>query len=317
MGFPQDHDQRMARAYLALDGLSIGDGFGERFFGHPSVVAPAIAARLVPAPPWRWTDDTVMALCVTEILHRHGRIDQDALAELFARRHGEDPRRGYGGGAHQILAELRSGGDWRAVSSAVFGGEGSMGNGAAMRAAPIGGYFSDDLDAVTENARASAQPTHMHPDGQAGGIAVAIAAAVVCNAAANSARVSGEELFATVIRHTPDGPTRDGLRTAERLGLDVDVIVAAGLLGNGRSVIASDTVPFCIWSVARNLSHFERAMWETVSALGDRDTTCAIVGRILALHVGTERLPSGWLERREPLPSPISAPLPRPSARHG
>jgi ADP-ribosylglycohydrolase len=310
MGLPADHDERMARAYLALDGLSIGDGFGQRFFGEPSAVTAAIAAKQLPAPPWRWTDDTVMALCISEVLERDGRIEQEALAEAFARRYGEDPERGYGGGAHRILSELRVGVHWRLATSAVFGGQGSMGNGAAMRVAPIGAYFADDLQAVVDNARASADPTHMHPDGQAGAIAVAVAAAVVCNAASESAQARGEDILAMVVSHTPDGATRDGLRAAERLGFTCDAERAAERLGNGRSVIASDTVPFCIWSVARNLNHFERAMWETVSALGDRDTTCAIVGGILALHVGHEGLPRRWLDHREALPSPISAPLP-------
>jgi hypothetical protein len=40
-------------------------------------------------------------------------------------------------------------------------------------------------------------------------------------------------------------------------------------------------------------------MWWTVQAGGDRDTTCAIVGGIVALATP----PSGeWVDRREPLP---------------
>ena len=42
-------------------------------------------------------------------------------------------------------------------------------------------------------------------------------------------------------------------------------------------------------------------MWTTVAALGDRDTTCAIVGGILAARVGRAGLPREWLEAREPL----------------
>jgi len=52
------------RARLALDGLSVGDAFGERFFGSPALVEALIEQRAVPAPPWFWTDDTAMALSV-------------------------------------------------------------------------------------------------------------------------------------------------------------------------------------------------------------------------------------------------------------
>src|SRR4051812_6349887 len=51
---------------------------------------------------------------------------------------------------------------------------------------------------------------------------------------------------------------------------------------------------------ARHLGAFEEALWATVSGLGDRDTTCAIVGGILALH-GNAEIPQAWLEAREPL----------------
>jgi ADP-ribosylglycohydrolase len=34
---------------------------------------------------------------------------------------------------------------------------------------------------------------------------------------------------------------------------------------------------------------------------GDRDTTCAIVGGIVALKVGFEGIPQSWIENRESL----------------
>ncbi|MDH5674321.1 MAG: ADP-ribosylglycohydrolase family protein [Myxococcales bacterium] len=313
MSLPGDHDVRMARAMLALEGVSLGDGFGERYFGAPHRVLPAIQGRELPHGPWRWTDDTVMAICITETLEEHGGIDQDSLVRAFARRYREDPVRGYGRGAHTILGEILAGAPWRQVAGAVFDGGGSMGNGAAMRVAPIGAYFADDLEAVVHHAAASAEPTHAHPDGKAGGIAIAVATALA-HGDGREQSSTGEELLATVIEHTPEGPTREGLRVAEQLGLSCEVAVAADRLGTGSNVISSDTVPFCVWSAARNLGQFETAMWETVSGLGDRDTTCAIVGGILAGNVGMGALPAEWRLRREALPDPLTAPLPRQAA---
>jgi len=60
---PADHRARMERAYLSLDGLSVGDAFGQRFF-CPSSVESLIAERAVPGPPWPYTDNTEMALGV-------------------------------------------------------------------------------------------------------------------------------------------------------------------------------------------------------------------------------------------------------------
>jgi ADP-ribosylglycohydrolase len=42
-------------------------------------------------------------------------------------------------------------------SKILFNGQGSYGNGSAMRVAPVGAFFADDLKAVVENARLSAQ----------------------------------------------------------------------------------------------------------------------------------------------------------------
>ena len=308
MTLPDDHDARMARAHLALEGLSLGDGFGERFFGKPEWVVPMIEQRALPAGPWAWTDDTAMTIGITEVLQRHGGIDADDLAGVFARRYGQDPGRGYGRGTHAILGEVRAGAQWRGVSGAVFGGTGSLGNGAAMRIAPLGAYFADDLDALVEHAQRSAEPTHAHPDGAAGGVAVAVASALV-HRERPSGPVEAEQLLPAVIERTPEGPTRDGLELAQGLGLGCELATAAEKLGTGRMVVSADTVPFCVWSAARNLGHYERAMWQTVAGLGNRDTTCAIVGGILAGNVGAAGLPAEWLETREALPSPIDAPF--------
>lgn len=142
----------MACARLSLAGLSVGDALGERFFGHDSVVERASAERAEPPAPWSWTDDTAMALPIVETLERHGDIDPDFLARRFARRYELGPHRGYGGTAREILQDIASGQPWRDVSAAVFGGEGSRGNGAAMRVAPVGAYVADDLPRAIEAA---------------------------------------------------------------------------------------------------------------------------------------------------------------------
>lgn len=110
----------VVRARLALEGLSVGDAFGECFFGRPEFVVPHIAGRVLPAPPWTWTDDTAMGLSVVDVLERFGHIDRDALAAAFAARYAADPRRGYGGTTHEILQALGHGaGQAGAIAVAV------------------------------------------------------------------------------------------------------------------------------------------------------------------------------------------------------
>ena len=284
------------RARLSLEGLSVGDAFGERFFG-PSP-AQSVAERELPPAPWRYTDDTVMAGGIVEVLEACGEVDADRLAEVFARNYADDPNRGYGAGAHQILQKIGQGVPWQEAAGGAFGGEGSFGNGGGMRAAPVGGYFAQDFGALVDNAKASARVTHAHPEGQAGAIAVAVAAAVAFQTRDDEPAAASERIFEEVLARTPVGRVRDGIERAHKLGLDASVDEAVNSLGNGSRVTAMDTIPYVIWSACARLDDYEDAMWQTVSGGGDRDTTCAMVGGIVALRHGYEAIPDAWLEAR-------------------
>src|SRR5262245_45562802 len=107
------------RARVALDGLSVGDAFGERFFGAPARVVNDIRAHQVPPAPWRWTDDTHMASTLFEVLVESGRVDQDVLAARWAKRLSLE--RGYGMGAVQILSSIAAGTPWRRAAGEAFG----------------------------------------------------------------------------------------------------------------------------------------------------------------------------------------------------
>jgi ADP-ribosylglycohydrolase len=95
------------RARLSLDGLTVGDAFGERFFGPPDQVLQRIARRELPDTPWTYTDDTEMAVSIVEILKERGGIDQDLLASRFAGR--MQFNRGYGKGAYTVLCGVKEG----------------------------------------------------------------------------------------------------------------------------------------------------------------------------------------------------------------
>ena len=100
--------------------------------------------------------------------------------------------------------------------------------------------------------------------------------------------------------YVPPGPTRTRIDAARGIGGE-ELHRAAEELGTGQLISAQDTVPFCLWSSAHHLHDFEEAMWWTVSGLGDRDTTCAIVGGIVGLSC--PEIPVRWVASREPLPA--------------
>jgi ADP-ribosylglycohydrolase len=288
------------RAALALEGLSIGDAFGQMFFGKEDVMLSMIHLKALPAPPWYLTDDSIMAIGVMETLQAKGQIDQDYLAERFAFNYKRNARRGYGGTAHLILRSINQGEDWRVVTPSVFDGMGSFGNGGAMRCAPLGAYFANDVEKLCQQALLSAEVTHSHVDGQAGTIAVAAASSWAWHHR-DIESPNGKAMLQFVSELLPDSATKSGIQKAYELPFDYSVETVASILGNGTMVSSQDTVPLALWCAARHLNHFEEAMWVTVSALGDRDTTCAIVGGIVALKVGYAGLPKEWQAARESL----------------
>jgi ADP-ribosylglycohydrolase len=295
---PKDHKERMERALLSFDGLSIGDGFGDCFFTRQEVIERRLQYRDPPPAPWLVTDDSMMALSIIRCLKRDGLIEQDALAARFAQEFARDPGRGYGAMARKILTAIADGRSWKEVSRQAFGGQGSCGNGGAMRSAPIGAYFADDYPRVIAEAKASAEVTHAHPDGKTGAVAVALAAAWMVREWTPSSQPT-HKLIEFVLGHLPQTETFHQLKKALAVPLTFSPLTAVSILGNGTGVVSADTVPFCLWCAARHAGNYPEALWTTVSGLGDCDTTCAIVGGIVALSAGREGIPAQWLQARE------------------
>lgn len=293
--------ERSARARMVLDGLSVGDAFGELSSYRSDQVRRRVEMGVI-AGPWWWTDDTAMALGIMECLEREGCIREERLASIFARDFRRDPDRGYGNMAARILQRIGEGDPWEVASKAAFKG-GSMGNGAAMRVAPLGAWFADDLDRVVDEATKSARVTHWHPEGIAGAIAVAVATACAWQTRDSDIAEARKVIASEVLERTPEGDTRDGIAVAVTLEPLLSPDVVGRRLGNGSLVTSPDTVPYVIWSALRSLDDFQEAIIATIEGGGDCDTNAAMVGGIVTARLGTSAIPADWLEAREGLPA--------------
>jgi ADP-ribosylglycohydrolase len=299
MNLPPDHSARAERMRLSLEALGIGDALGEmlnyRYFDAPK----RLAEDDLPAGPWFHTDDTEMAISIVAVLASHGEMNQDALARRFARRFERDPNRGYGTMTRIQMRELIAGAKWRETAPKAFGGKGSMGNGGAMRVAPLGAYFAEDLERCAAEARASSEVTHTHPEGVAGTMVVAVAAALAWQLKETPANERPRRFFDEILRLTPESEVRQKILQASQMPIELSMEDAVKTLGNGSLVTAPDTVPLCVWIAAHHSSDFKSALAKTISAGGDCDTNAAIVSGIVALSAGRESIPVEWLEARE------------------
>lgn len=283
----------------SLTGLAVGDAFGQQYMWH----VEDIGRRREDVPVWRWTDDTEMAMSVVSVLIDHGEINQDILASRFAENF--DSSRGYGSAMlFDLLPKIQKGGDWRSLSPSLFDGRGSYGNGAAMRVAPLGACYAERIDHLRLQSRLSAEVTHSHGEGIAGAIAVAVASAVASRQKIRKTVSGARSFLAEIMSYVPESEVRNRLEFAyNEFGPGVDRLSLIEKLGNGSRVTAQDTVPFCLWMAGKHLNNYEEALYDTVAALGDMDTNCAIVGGIVAANVGIPGIPLSWRQSTEEWPA--------------
>jgi ADP-ribosylglycohydrolase len=156
------------------------------------------------------------------------------------------------------------------------------------------------MSKLIEQAAQSSIVTHSHAEAIAGAISVAVATAVAANLAGQP-KPDRADFINQVLEYVSDSEVKAKLRKASDIDSQASIRHAVAVLGNGVGLSAQDTVPFCLWCAGECLNSYEDAMWLTVSGLGDRDTTCAIVGGIVASFVGMEGIPAEWINRREKL----------------
>ncbi len=276
-------------------GHAVGDGLGAPFEGLSSELILAShgrAAEIVMNPPvdvLYCTDDTHMGLAVAEALCEAGTVDEEKLMQAFAR--GYDPKRGYGMGMRKLLEAAALGEDWRGLAGTLFEG-GSYGNGGAMRAAPVGLLFHEDLGRVWEEAGRSAAVTHRHPLGIEGAQILATAVALATRGEAGDK----DALFGELYRRATEEEYQWLLRTAWKL-TERDSLA---MLGSGLEAHRSVVTAIACFAIAPD--SYETAIARALALGNDTDTLMAMTGAISGAHLGIDRVPEkliGMLERGE------------------
>lgn len=273
------------------------DALGAPFEGQRQVDPDAVATALEqPEHVIRWTDDTAQSLVLAAHLADHaGRVEPDALSAELAAAWAADPARGYGPGAVQVMSQIRAGAPWRTAARAVFGGEGSLGNGAAMRVAPAGLAPSSNLAEVARRARVSAGVSHAHPLAIDGAVAQAVAVAIAARSGKAGA-VDAEDFADAVAVHATTVEFRTALAAlpASVRGSTADLAERWPC-----DATALGSVPVSIALFLRNPDHPMRAVTEAIELGGDTDTIAAMTAAIVGARNGEGCIPAAWATRLE------------------
>lgn len=272
-------------------GLAVGDALGAAWEG----LAADLIYKLGPADKIVahadgktifYTDDTQMMIGVVQALLDRGEIEKHALASRFAANY--HPDRAYGQGARQIINAIGAGDDWERVAAEVFQGKGSLGNGAAMRVAPLGLYFAPNLELVAQQAALSAAPTHCHEIGVDAARLMGVAAALAAMSAGDSFQrdrflhalhsVAQTEEFQWQISHALK------LRPLDSLG------------SFGNSLEAHRSVMTSIMCFANAPDSYSEAVSRAIGQGDDVDTLAAMTGALSGARLGLSGIPPRLLE---------------------
>ena len=262
-------------------GLALGDAMGARHEGGPLGQALWWALGIGKGGLLRWTDDTEMAMGLAKSLIDHRGLDPDQLARTWAEN--ADWKRGYASGARSLLTRIREGADWRVANRSVFP-DGSFGNGAAMRAAPLGLFFHKDPTELIQAAETASSITHAHPLGIEGGVLIARATAMA---------LSGHLDLDALREGCREAEFRDRLKLAKE---EMERDAVKRRLGTGIEAHRSSVTAVY---VATRFTEFIPMIEFVISMGGDTDTVGAMAGGIFGARYGTGALPKDALDELE------------------
>lgn len=294
-----DSEQIRKKFLGSLLGAALGDAIGASWEGHRMAAEHEIELVGSVSHPLRYTDDTHMTIGMAESLVECGGFNGPHMAGRFVSNYLQEPWRGYGPGPPRVFKLISSGEPWDKAAAHIYGG-GSFGNGAAMRVAPIGLFFSNQPAELREAAYQSSLITHSHVLGMEGAALQAMAVALAV--AESPHKPLDTSSFASGLLNFA---TEDVYRTkianfSILLESPYDREAVVAQLGHG--IEAFNSVPTAIFAFLSNPQDFASTVIYAVSLGGDTDTIASMAGAISGAYLGIDALPSEWqgqLENRE------------------
>ncbi len=296
------------RFRATLLGCAVGDALGFPFEGAaPEVIArvPGLCEEFALRPrghfrKGQYTDDTQMTLALAEaIVACAGKVDGRVIAQRFAALWSGGLIIGPGRACSEAVRRLIDGSPWNTSGAEV----GRSGNGAAMRASPIGLICFDEPQRLVRESELQGVITHKDPLARAG--AVAVAMAVALNLVPGSEAPSHEAWCARIAQAVGhiDGAFASEIERLPQL-LRFDALAASRIIARvgsaplgprdwpGISPFVMPSVLMALFAVMRCDDDFRKCMEIALKAGGDTDTVAAMAGAILGAKVGCMGVPA-------------------------
>jgi len=264
-------------------GAAVGDALGMSLEFGPKIPPTALVREMASKrlPAGTFTDDTEMALALSESLLAHQPLDPADLADRFvAWVRCNPPDVGIHTGS--VLGRIAAGEPWDQVAENVLRTRpNSAGNGSMMRCWPVAVAYWDDLDLLVSESKLQSRVTHPHPDCVEGCAFVNSAIYYLFRG------LLPAEAIARAMTHANLSPEmQDRIRSAPQRPREA-------LENSGWVQHAVESV---IWGI-RTWDSFEEIVVQVANLGNDADTSAAIVGALAGAAFGLSAIPERWLAK--------------------
>lgn len=225
----------------------------------------------------QYTDDTLMSIALSESLIENNGFFPEKVAQEYLNWYNSGNTRGIGSTTASAMVRLKLG------ASHLESGLTDLqcaGNGTAMRAAPIGLFYKDDLSTLLQVAAQDASITHNSLEPKLGSIAIALGTALIAN---------GANLYDTLVEVEDiisDSYVKAKLTLAKIL-INENIDSKKALEEIGTSGYVADSVGAAYYCLA-STSNFKDCVMMAVRGGGDTDSIAAIAGAMAGTYYGLE-----------------------------
>lgn len=272
----------------ALLGLACGDAVGTTLeFKQPGSFEPLsdmVGGGPFHLKPGQWTDDTSLALCLSESLVQMSKFDAADQMERYYRWYDQGYLSSTGTCFDIGSTTQRALHNYKSSKNPYSGltSKGSGGNGSLMRLAPVPLFYSNDTVQAVQMSGESSKTTHALP---------------VC--------VDACRYYGSLIVSALNGATKEELLSDVNAPKDLVEPIAAIARGSFKHKSPPE-----IKGSGYVVSSLEAALWAfsttndfrtgclTAANLGDdADTTAAIYGQLAGSFYGSEAIPQSWRDK--------------------
>lgn len=273
-----------------LLGAAIGDAMGVPFESKPPPNPlfsewdgkSYLGSEWHKLKPGQYSDDTQMSCMVAQSLIESKGFDPNDLSKRYVHWIASGEARGYGKTTYASIQNLINGKTW--IDSGIVG---SYGNGTAMRAAPFGIYFRNDIKSLLEVVRIDCCITHNSDEAIAGAQAIALATAMSVN---NDTM----DMCKRICELIPNSQVKNSIANLNYWLDNRNIAFSKVLEILGTRADVRQTVPSALYCFLRFDDCFT-AMLASIQAGYDTDTTASIVGSLFGAISKLDALPQQFL----------------------